>query len=82
MDNPILIVAICMGKSIFPESREKNSLQTRQPHLQDLSPLQDSYNIFWVVRFVALRPTSRAMVMAGRSVQLTTLFPGQACTSS
>ena len=23
MDNPILIVAICMGKPIFPESREK-----------------------------------------------------------
>ena len=28
--------------------------------------------------FVALRPKSTAMVMAGRSVQLTTLFPGQA----
>ena len=28
--------------------------------------------------FVALRPKSTAMVMAGRSVHLTTLFPGQA----
>ena len=28
--------------------------------------------------FVALRPKSTAMVMAGRSVNLTTLFPGQA----
>ena len=27
---------------------------------------------------VALRPMSTAMVIAGRSVQLTTLFPGQA----
>ena len=27
--------------------------------------------------FVALRPKSTAMVMAGRSVHLTTLFPGQ-----
>ena len=27
---------------------------------------------------VALRPKSTAMVMAGRSVHLTTLFPGQA----
>ena len=27
---------------------------------------------------VALRPKSAAMVMAGRSVHLTTLFPGQA----
>ena len=30
------------------------------------------------VRFVALRPKSTAMVMAGRSVHLTTLFPVQA----
>ena len=28
--------------------------------------------------FVALRPKSTAMVMAGRPVHLTTLFPGQA----
>ena len=32
--------------------------------------------------FVALRPKSTAMVMAGRSVHLTTLFPGQAWASS
>ena len=30
------------------------------------------------VYLVALRPKSTAMVMAGRSVHLTTLFPGQA----
>ena len=30
------------------------------------------------VCFVALRPKSTAMVIAGRSVHLTTLFPGQA----
>ena len=28
--------------------------------------------------FVVLRPKSTAIVMAGRSVHLTTLFPGQA----
>ena len=33
------------------------------------------------VCFVALRPKSTVMVIAGRSVHLTTLFPGQACTS-
>ena len=32
---------------------------------------------FWVF-FVALRPMSTAMVIAGRSVHITTLFPGQA----
>ena len=34
------------------------------------------------VCFVALRHKSTAMVIAGRSVHLTTLFPGQAWTSS
>ena len=33
---------------------------------------------FLFVCFVALRPKSTAMVIAGRSVHLTTLFPGQA----
>ena len=33
------------------------------------------YNLFV---FVALRPMSTAVVIAGRSVHLTTLFPGQA----
>ena len=32
------------------------------------------------VCFVALRPKSTAIIMAGRSVHLTTLFPGQALT--
>ena len=33
---------------------------------------------FCLFVFVALRPMSTAMVIAGRSVYLTTLFPGQA----
>ena len=33
---------------------------------------------FLFVCFVALRPKLTAMVIAGRSVHLTTLFPGQA----
>ena len=37
---------------------------------------QHSYVLFFV--FVALRPKSTAMVIAGRSVHITTLFPGQA----
>ena len=32
----------------------------------------------WLVGFVALRPKSTAMVIAGRSVHLITPFPGQA----
>ena len=34
--------------------------------------------ILFLFVFVALRPKSTAMVIAGRSVHLTTLFPGQA----
>ena len=36
------------------------------------------YNSVCLFVFVALRPMSTAMVIAGRSVHLTTLFPGQA----
>ena len=38
MDNPLLIVATCMGKPIYLESRKK--LITT--HWQELSPLHDS----------------------------------------
>ena len=38
----------------------------------------DWFAYCWLVGFVALRPKSTAMVIAGRSVHLTTLFPGQA----
>ena len=34
--------------------------------------------LFVLFVFVALRPMSTAVVIAGRSVHLTTLFPGQA----
>ena len=42
--------------------------------------LQSVFVVFpgFVCLFVALRPKSTAMVMAGQSFHLTTLFPGQA----
>ena len=46
-----------------------NALNLDVPYLED---------VCLFVCFVALRPKSTAMVMAGRSVHLTTLFPGQA----
>ena len=39
---------------------------------------KETISFGWLVGFVALRPKSTAMVIAGRSVHLTTLFPGQA----
>ena len=46
---------------------------------QDLHCIPCSLRIHCLfVCFVALRPKSTAMVIAGRSVHLTTLFPGQA----
>ena len=49
------------------------SLQT----LQTLIGLLPQELLFLFVCFVALRPKSTAMVMAGRSVHLTTLFLGK-----
>ena len=40
--------------------------------------LQVQLRCGWLVGFVALHPKSTAMAIAGRSVHLTTLFPGQA----
>ena len=40
--------------------------------------ITDIFRLSFVCLFVALRPKSTAMVIAGRSVHLTTLFPGQA----
>ena len=41
-------------------------------------PLLPYICLFVLFVFVALRPMSTAMVIAGRSVHLTTLFPGLA----
>ena len=47
--------------------------------LTDIRQMDDRWaSYLFVCLFVALRPKSTAMVIAGRSVQLTTLFPGQA----
>ena len=43
-----------------------------------MDPTQLLHVVVNLVGFVALRPTSTAMVIAGRLVHLTTLFPGQA----
>ena len=56
-------------------SRVKHS--STEP-LRSLDKFCDSFLLFVLFVFVALRPMSTAMVIAGRSVHLTTLFPGQA----
>ena len=43
-----------------------------------LGMIHPNTSVCLFVCFVALRPKSTAMVMAGRTVHLTTLFPGQA----
>ena len=62
----------------------KNSFKTTIRVANSLYPDQASLNVSpdlgtncLFVCFVALRPKSTAMVMAGRSVHLTTLFLGQ-----
>ena len=56
------------------QSRYKNYQQI----YTDGSKEDSKVGCCWLVGFVALRPKSTAMVIAGRSVHLTTLFPGQA----
>ena len=43
-----------------------------------IKPFSDFVVFVCLFVFVALRPMSTAMVIAGQSVHLTTLFPGQA----
>ena len=50
-----------------------------EPTLSKFTDLNtDQFFCLLVVGFVALRPKSTDMVIAGRSVHLTPLFPGQA----
>ena len=49
-----------------------------QPHYQEEETQNIGNHIVLFVCFVALRPKSTDMVIAGWSVHLTTLFPGQA----
>ena len=73
--------AVCNGmgyawvnKSAFKPD-EANNKHVKLPCMQRIN-LRYADSLF--VCFVALCPKSTAMVMAGRSVHLTTLFPGQA----
>ena len=56
-------------QKMFYEPKQKANNKT----LADMPKIQQFCFVF-----VALRPKSTAMVIAGRSVHLTTLFPGQA----
>ena len=71
------------AKALESQNAEKMPLPTpctpSDVHLKRLAP---SVKVCLFVCFVALRPKSTAMVMAGRSVHLITLFPEQAWTSS
>ena len=67
--NPMVIIC-CYGNQSSDRIMDRNFMQPC-PHPNDAP---DEI----LVGFVALRPKSTAMVIAGRSVHLTTLFPGQA----
>ena len=65
-----------------PESAKSVSTSRTGSHACDrvvtLRENLSTISSLFVCLFVALRPKSKAMVIAGRSVHLSTLFPGQA----
>ena len=60
----------------MPHSRNCYSAETSKAEFDVVSLIVLFVCLF--VCFVALRPKSTAMVMAGRSIHLSTLFSGQA----
>ena len=68
-----------MVSQIYPSELQLNKANTSDTKATFLDlHLSISNYIVLFVCFCALRPKSTAMVIAGRSVHLTTLFPGQA----
>ena len=70
---------------IFVQKQKENSIwnfRLYRYHADRFTWLLHTCMLSLFVCFVALRPKSTAMVMAGQPVHLTTLFPGQAWTSS
>ena len=65
------------GFIIYPAALKKGAIRHERP-IGSLPPPPMYFYCFLFVCFVALRAKSTAMFMAGRSVHLTTLFPGQA----
>ena len=69
------------GPPVYPPPLDPRMFQIT--NFKTLISTEDAHIGFvCLLVFVALRPKSTAMVIAGRSVHLTTLFPGQAWTSS
>ena len=70
------LVLIQVDLLMFPASGPDNLVHVG--HRQEHVDCQIRLLLVCLFVFVALRPKSTAMVFAGRSVHLTTLFPGQA----
>ena len=75
MVHTTLLEISCCGSYLFA-SRDMRYLG--KLIIEIFASFQGIWLVGWLVGFVALRPKSTAMVIAGRSVHLTTLFPGQA----
>ena len=83
-------LTFCIENSVDPDKPADLDLHSFQEKPADQDPycLQELIYIWFhtvferiiclFVCFVALRPKSTAKVIAGRSIHLTTLFPGQA----
>ena len=69
----------CTAQIQLQKRKACSNIMEIAPNIRSCVQLVGNLNSF-IARlfvFVALRPMSTAMVIAGRSVHLTTLFPGQ-----
>ena len=72
MNQPLTLATILLTNKIC------FSYSCRRLSSNHVCQINFNSDLFLFFVFVALRPKSTAMVIAGRSVHLSTLFPGQA----
>ena len=79
LDMDLSITNGIVSPKIYDKRDDFNFEIVNFPYLDGDIPRSTSYGVdVCLFFFVALRPKSTAMVIAGLSVHLTTLFPGQA----
>ena len=78
MDCPLSFLTISVSCKVLQKKKKKKNIVSHKILARFEVNVYRTLLLCFLFVFVALRPKSTAMVIAGRSVHLTTLFPGQA----